>query len=140
MKTPEFPLTLYVDLACPLCAREVRWLARHARPERLVMRDISAPDFDAAASGRSLRQLSECLHACSASGEWLTGIDATLWSWRAAGVGRWVAALAWRPLRPLFLAGYRLFARARPHLAWLPHPDASRRCRDACRTDDPRGP
>jgi len=57
MKTPEFPLTLYVDLACPLCAREVRWLARHARPERLVMRDISAPDFDAEASGRSLQQL-----------------------------------------------------------------------------------
>nr|WP_249934970.1 hypothetical protein [Azotobacter chroococcum] len=82
------------------------------------------------------KQLQQCLHARSASGEWFTSIDATLWSWRAAGVGRWVAPLAWRPLRPLFLLAYKLFSLARPHLAWLPHPDGSRRCKGVCPSDE----
>lgn len=132
MKSPALPLTLYVDLDCPLCAREVRWLSGHAKPERLLLVDISAADFDAAPTGHSLQQLSDCLHGCSADGQWLTGIDATLWSWRAAGVGKWAAPLAWKPLRPFFLLAYRVFKVARPHLAWLPHPDGSRRCRDTC--------
>lgn len=136
MKIPDLPLTLYVDQACPLCAREINWLRKHADPSRLVLVDISSTDFDANALGRSLEQLQERLHARSASGEWLTGIDATLWSWRAAGVGLWMVPLAWRPLRPLFLLAYRLFSLARPHLAWLPHPDGSRRCKDVCPMDE----
>ncbi|SEJ52261.1 Predicted thiol-disulfide oxidoreductase YuxK, DCC family [Azotobacter beijerinckii] len=136
MKMPDLPLTLYVDHACPLCAREILWLRRHADPARLVLVDISAEDFDARPLGRSLEQLQQCLHARSASGEWLTGIDATLWSWRAAGVGRWVAPLGWRSLRPLFLLTYKLFTLARPHLGWLPHPDGSRRCKDVCPSDE----
>ncbi|WP_407310715.1 thiol-disulfide oxidoreductase DCC family protein [Pseudomonas sp. nanlin1] len=132
MTSPRLPLTLYVDLDCPLCAREVNWLRRHASPQRLQLVDISAADFDPAATGKSQQTLSECLHARSADGQWLTGIDATLWSWRAAGVGKWAAPLAWKPLRPLFLLAYAVFKRARPHLAWLPHPDGGRRCKDTC--------
>jgi len=129
MKTPDYPLTLYVDLACPLCAREVHWLKQKADPAKLLLVDISSPDFDSSSLGRSTEQLSQRLHAKTAKGEWLTGIDATLWSWRAAGVGRWVAPLAWRPLRPVFLLLYKLFSLARPHLGWLPHPDGSQRCK-----------
>ncbi|WP_297835749.1 thiol-disulfide oxidoreductase DCC family protein [Pseudomonas sp.] len=136
METPSLPLTLYVDLDCPLCAREVQWLHRHAKPERLALVDISAADFDPTSTGRTLQELGDRLHARSASGQWLTGIDATLWSWRAAGVGRWAAPLAWKPLRPLFLVLYRLFALARPHLSWLPHPEGSRRCRGVCSPRD----
>lgn len=136
MNPPALPLTLYVDMACPLCTREIQWLRRHADPAKLVLVDISRQDFDPAPLGRSLEQLQQCLHTRSASGEWFTGIDATLWSWRAAGVGRWVAPLAWRPLRPLFLLAYKLFSLARPHLAWLPHPDGSRRCKDVCPSDE----
>jgi predicted DCC family thiol-disulfide oxidoreductase YuxK len=132
MNEPSLPLTLYIDLDCPLCAREVHWLQRHASPARLQLVDISAPGFDPAPTGRSLQALHDCLHARSASGEWLTGIDATLWSWRAAGVGHWAAPLAWRPLRPLLRLAYWLFSLLRPSLGWLPHPDGSRRCRDAC--------
>lgn len=136
MKTPDLPLTLYVDMACPLCAREIHWLRRHADPARLVLVDISSEAFDPTPLGRSLEALQQCLHARSASGEWLTGIDATLWSWRAAGVGGWVAPLGWRPLRPVFRLVYRLFTLARPHLAWLPHPDGGRRCKEVCPGDE----
>lgn len=129
---PRYPLTLYVDRDCPLCAREIRWLERHADPARLRLVDIAAADFDATAAGRTRAQLQDRLHARTADGQWLIGIDATLWSWRAAGLGRWAAPLAWRPLRPLWRALYGLFARLRPRLHWLPHPDGARRCKDRC--------
>jgi predicted DCC family thiol-disulfide oxidoreductase YuxK len=131
---PRFPLTLFVDGACPLCAREIRWLERKAQPSRLQLVDISAADFSTDGLGVSLDQLRARLHARSASGDWLTGLDATYWSWRAAGHGFWAAPLGWRPLRPLLLLAYWLFSLARPHLDWLPHPDGSRRCKDHCET------
>jgi len=62
------------------------------------------------------------------------GVDATYWSWRLAGHGRWAAPLGWRPLRPLLLLGYQLFAVLRPHLEWLPHPDGASRCTTECDT------
>ena len=46
MHNPAWPLTLYFDGDCPLCAREIRMLSRHAAPERLLLVDISAEDFD----------------------------------------------------------------------------------------------
>lgn len=97
----NWPLTLYFDGECPLCAREIKLLRGHAVKDRLL--------FD---------------------GRWVTGLDATLWSWRAAGLGFWATPLTWRALRPLLEFGYRLFCRLRPHLAWLPHPDSGSRCVD----------
>ncbi|MCY1190211.1 hypothetical protein D9M71_247460 [compost metagenome] len=124
----EWPFTLYFDGACPLCAREIAFLRRQSTGGKLILVDISADDFDAGALGLTVEQLRSCLHGRFASGHWVTGLDATLWSWRAADVGLWVAPLAWRPLRPLFSVLYRLFCRLRPHLAWLPHPAGGHRC------------
>jgi predicted DCC family thiol-disulfide oxidoreductase YuxK len=130
--SPKLPLTLYVDGACPLCAREIIWLRRHASPSRLELSDISAADF--VCPERSLDQLRRTLHARTADGAWLTGLDATYWSWRAAGL-RWAVPLGWKPLRPLLLLSYWLFSLARPHLGWLPHPDGSKRCANRCDLD-----
>ncbi len=130
--TPDLPLTLYVDRSCPLCAREVRWLERQADPTRLRLVDISAAGFDPAGLGVDLPQLRRRLHARSASGIWLTGVDATYWSWRLAGHGRWAAPLVWRPLRPVLRLAYQAFSLLRPHLDWLPHPDGAQRCAERC--------
>ncbi|SDS83201.1 thiol-disulfide oxidoreductase DCC family protein [Pseudomonas oryzae] len=126
---PSWPLTLYYDGACPLCAREIRLLRRHASAARLQLVDIAAADFDPAPLGLSLARLQERLHARFADGRWVSGLDATFWSWCAAGLGRWAAPLRWPPLRPLLELAYRLFCRLRPHLGWLPHPDGAARCR-----------
>ncbi|MFT0634756.1 thiol-disulfide oxidoreductase DCC family protein [Pseudomonas sihuiensis] len=139
MHNPAWPLTLYFDGDCPLCAREIRLLSRHASPQRLLLVDISAADFDPLPLGLSLTAMQNRLHARWADGTWLLGLDASLWSWEAAGLGAWVAPLRWRPLRPLLEWGYRLFCRLRPHLARLPHPDGAARCRkgDSCSTQRP---
>ena len=139
MHNPAWPLTLYYDGDCPLCAREIRLLRQHASTQRLLLVDICAPDFDSSELGVSLAAMHEQLHARWADGQWLLGLDASLWSWQAAGLGTWVAPLRWRPLRPLLEWGYRLFCRLRPHLARLPHPDGAARCRagQACPTQRP---
>lgn len=126
----QWPLTLYFDGDCPLCAREIKILRRRAIATRLLLVDISRADFDAKALGFTHETMQSSLHAHFADGRWITGLDATLWSWRAAGLGFWAAPLASQALRPLLEIGYRLFCRLRPHLAWLPHPDGNRRCRD----------
>ncbi|AQZ32827.1 thiol-disulfide oxidoreductase [Pseudomonas sp. LPH1] len=139
MHNPAWPLTLYFDGDRPLCAREIRLLSQHASPQRLLLVDISAADFDPLPLGLSLTAMQNRLHARWADGTWLLGLDASLWSWEAAGLGTWVAPLRWRPLRPLLECGYRLFCRLRPHLARLPHPDGAARCRksDICSTQRP---
>jgi predicted DCC family thiol-disulfide oxidoreductase YuxK len=130
-----WPLTLYFDGDCPLCAREIKVLRRHAAESRLLFVDINSAEFDAKALGFTLEHMQATLHACFADGRWVSGLDATLWSWRAAGLGFWAQPLSWRALRPLLALCYRLFCRLRPHLAWLPHPDGRRRCiGDRCAT------
>lgn len=124
-----WPLTLYFDGDCPLCAHEIQLLKRHADTARLRLLDISSPEFDPSALGFKLAHLQNLLHARFADGRWVKGLDATLWSWPAAGLGRWAALLTWKPLRPLFQLGYRLFRLFRPHLAWLAHPDGAKRCK-----------
>lgn len=126
----KWPLTLYFDGECPICAREIKLLREHAVDDRLFFVDISSSEFDASELGFKLEHMQSLLHARFADGRWVTGLDATLWSWRAAGLGVWATPLTWSALRPLFEFGYRLFCRLRPHLAWLPHPDGARRCRD----------
>lgn len=132
-KREQWPLTLYFDGDCPLCAREIKLLRERAKPDRLLFEDISSAAFDAKSLGFTHEAMESSLHARFGDGTWVTGLDATLWSWRAAGLGKWAAPLSWRLARPLFGIGYRIFCRLRPHLAWLPHPEGSRRCReDSC--------
>lgn len=130
IKQPHWPLTLYYDGDCPLCAREIQVLRKRASRERLTLVDISQSDFEVETTGHSKETLQNRLHAHFADGQWVTGLDATLWSWRAAGLDRWAAPLTWPVLRPVLELGYRLFCRLRPHLTWLPHPEGSQRCKD----------
>jgi predicted DCC family thiol-disulfide oxidoreductase YuxK len=133
---PRWPPTLYYDGDGPLCAREIRLLSRHAGAERLLLIDIGATDFQADSVGIDQATLANRLHARFVDGQWVTGLDATLWSWRAAGLGRWATPLTWRPLRPVLELGYRLFCLLRPQLAWLPHPQAGKRCQhEQCSAD-----
>jgi predicted DCC family thiol-disulfide oxidoreductase YuxK len=128
---PAWPLTLFYDGDCPLCAREILHLRRHADSTRLQLVDVTASDFEADSLGMmTAQQFKDLLHARFADGTWVKGLDATYWSWRAAGLGHWAAPLAWKPLRPLFDLGYRLFLRFRPQLAWIPHPEGGKRCSD----------
>ena len=100
--------TLYYDGQCPLCLREVRWLASR-QGGGLELVDVHALDIDDA----DRRKLLEVLHLRTTDGEWLTGIDASQRAWSHVLPGWLLRPLGWRWLRVFLNPLYSLWARRR---------------------------
>lgn len=128
-----FDVQLFFDGACPLCAREVRWLRRLDGRGRIRFTDIALPAFDEVAAGKPRSELMASLHAQLPDGTWLSGVDSFRAVYAAVGLRRLVAlsrlpGVAWALDR-----GYALFARNRLRLTG--------RCEaDACAARGPAGP
>ena len=114
MSEVAFPLTLYVDDACPLCHAEMAGLAARDAKGCLRVVDASvagfAGDASTRAAGLDQARLLHRLHARDAQGRWLVGVPVFAAAYEAAGV-RWLARLLRvRWLRPLWDLGYALVA------------------------------
>ncbi|MDR5866609.1 thiol-disulfide oxidoreductase DCC family protein [Halomonas koreensis] len=114
------PVTLFHDGRCPFCRREVAWLARHPRRDRLQLVDIRAADFEAAAWGRRFEDMMGRLHLRDARGRWYLGMDASRALYAVLGHRR----LVWWSCLPgvagVLEAGYGRFARHRERLGrWV---------------------
>ena len=121
-------IELFYDGECPLCSREVGWLASRDRAGRVAFIDIAAPDFDAQAVGKSMDELMGSLHARTRAGVWLTGMDVFRAVYAEVGLGRWLAPTGWPVLRPIFDLLYAIFARIRPYLPGRARADCGDRC------------
>jgi predicted DCC family thiol-disulfide oxidoreductase YuxK len=111
VNAPAYPLTLYVDDACPLCHAEMAGLAARDRDRRLCMLDCSGDGFrDAAAAAAGLSQatLLHRIHARDARGRWLVGVPVFAAAYEAAGFPAFARLLRVRALRPLLDLGYAL--------------------------------
>lgn len=104
MNEPTYPLTIYYDASCPLCAAELHALRDHDRHARLILVDCSAAEFSdraIAATGITRSELMNGIHAQDAGGRWYRGIDVFVWAYSAAGItsvaGIW-AHPRWRPI------------------------------------------
>ena len=53
-----YPLTVFYDGACPICAREMALMKRLDRTQRLTLLDFSLAGFDAAPAGLAVADLS----------------------------------------------------------------------------------
>jgi predicted DCC family thiol-disulfide oxidoreductase YuxK len=117
---PQFPLRVFYDGACAVCASEIEHYRRRDQAGRLVSIDISAADFDPHLYGIPLPALMYELHAIDRQGTIYRGIDAFWAIWQAfpASPLFWLLGrLVTLPLlRPLARLGYRGFARIRPYL------------------------
>ena len=114
MSGVAWPLTLYVDDACPLCHAEMSGLAARDAGGCLRTVDASVRGFDGddatRAAGLDQATLLHRLHARDAQGRWLVGVPVFAAAYEAAGV-RWLARLLRvRWLRPLWDFGYALVA------------------------------
>jgi predicted DCC family thiol-disulfide oxidoreductase YuxK len=106
-----------IDGGCPLCRREAALLRRLDRSRgRLQLVDITAPDFDPSQTGRSMDDLMGAIHAITADGAIVTGMEVFRRAYAAVGLGWLLAPTAWPGLRPLFDRAYRWFARNRLRL------------------------
>lgn len=145
MRAVRYPLTVFYDASCPLCASEMQALKALDAEGRLDLVDCSAPEFDDAfliGDGLDRAALMGRLHARDSRGRWHVGLDAFEALYRAAGLER--AARVWgdRCWRPVLDRVYPWIARHRQRLSRLglarllphviPKPAAARR---ACEAD-----
>jgi predicted DCC family thiol-disulfide oxidoreductase YuxK len=110
-------LTLYYDGNCALCRAQMARLRRLDKAGRLGFIDIAAPDFLPEALGVSRQALGTEIHARTADGRLLAGLDSIIAAHAAVGRGWLVAPLRIGVLRPLFAALYRALARNRYRLS-----------------------
>ena len=109
----NYPLTLFYDAACPVCSMEIDYLWERNGEGKLRFVDISAPDFDPAPHGVTLAAMDAQIHAQRPDGTMLRGVEVLRLAYAAVGLGWVMKPTGWAPLRPLFDAGYRVFARHR---------------------------
>jgi predicted DCC family thiol-disulfide oxidoreductase YuxK len=113
----DYPLTVYYDASCPVCALEMDQLGARDTAGRLVLVDMSAPDFDARCHGFNHADLDAAIHAVRPDGSVVRGMAVLRLAYAAAGLGWLLRPTAIRPLKPAFDAAYRVFARHRKSIS-----------------------
>ena len=122
MRTIAYPLTIYYDASCPLCAREMHALKARDAGGRFTLTDCSAADFDertCARDGITRDMMMACLHARDASGQWWSGLDVFEAAYRAAGLHLVARVIGSRRLRPILQRMYPWIAANRYALSRL---------------------
>ncbi|MFI0471779.1 thiol-disulfide oxidoreductase DCC family protein [Halomonas sp. HMF6819] len=114
------PVTLYYDGHCPFCLKEVAWLEKHPRRQRIELVDIQASTFDAATVGCNFDDLMGKLHVKDRNEQCYIGMEASRALYAVLGYRRMVGMSCLPGLRGVMDAGYRLFARYRVRLGrWV---------------------
>jgi predicted DCC family thiol-disulfide oxidoreductase YuxK len=130
---PHFPIRIFYDGACVVCAGEVEQYRRRDRASRLQLVDISAADFNPLPFGIPLQAFQYELHVIDRAGTVYRGIDAFRAIWQAFPDVRLFRLLAWLVTLPVITTlarlGYRCFARLRPYLPKRRVACATGRCR-----------
>jgi predicted DCC family thiol-disulfide oxidoreductase YuxK len=112
----SFEIEVFFDGGCPLCAREMNWLRRRDKANRIKFTDIDDPNFEPAAHGKSIADLMAQMHGRLPDGTWLGGVEVFRRIYSAIGFHK-LAFLSRLPIISQALdAGYWLFAKYRPRL------------------------
>ena len=131
----DYPLKIFYDASCPVCALEMDQLHARDADGKLVLVDMSAPGFDAACHGFSHADLDAAIHAVRPDGSVVRGMPVLRLAYQAAGLGWLLRPTGVGPLRPAFDAAYRVFARNRKAISGALAPAiAALRCRRARRS------
>ncbi|RNC71819.1 MAG: DUF393 domain-containing protein [Desulfuromonadales bacterium] len=117
---PVFPLTVFYDGSCSVCAAEMELYRRKNHGGRLVFTDIGAPGFDPAPYGIGLDAFMAQMHAIDGAGRAYRGVEAFWAIWQAFPASSLYGLLGTLVMLPgvnlLARFGYRGFARIRKYL------------------------
>lgn len=117
---PQFPLQVFYDGSCSVCAREIEHYLQQDHGGRLRAVDISAADFEPELYHISLDAFMYELHAIDSAGRLYRGVGAFRAIWQAFpahSVYRLLGSIISLPLiDPLARLSYKLFAKIRPFL------------------------
>ena len=111
-----YPLTLFYESACPLCHAEISNLMLRNPAGQLAFVDISAPGFDSQPPGTTQQDLLACMHAVTADGRVIKGVDVFRLAYDAVGLGTVSTFLRLPVVRQLADWGYPVLARNRHRL------------------------
>jgi predicted DCC family thiol-disulfide oxidoreductase YuxK len=113
MSDTSYPLTVFYDGACPVCSAEMLQLQSEDRHHRIVLDDVSGEAGRVGRVGVSQQALLDCIHALTADGRLLKGVDVFEQVYRAVGRDRAASAVGWPLMRWLAERSYPLFVRHR---------------------------
>ena len=120
LATPEFPLQVFYDGSCSVCATEIERYRRRDRDVRLILVDISLPGFDPAPFGITLAEFMYQMHAIDRSGRVFRGVEAFWAMWQAFPssilLGMCGTLISLPLVNPLAGLCYRIFAALRGYL------------------------
>ena len=120
MRAPRFPLKVFYDGSCIVCATEIEHYLRKDHGEKLVAIDIISPDFDPVPYQISLADFMHQLHAIDQDRQVFTGVDSFWAIWQAFPTstifGLMGLIIQLPAVNQLARIGYWLFARIRPYL------------------------
>ena len=80
---PTYPLQVFFDGSCSVCANEMKIYRRKPHGGRLLFIDISAPGFDPTPSGIDKESLMHEMHAIDRDNRVYKGVDAFGAIWQA---------------------------------------------------------
>jgi len=120
MRAPRFPLTVFYDGACIVCATEIEHYLKKDHGGKLLAVDISSHDFDPAPYKISMTDFMQQLHAIDQDSQVFKGIDSFWAIWQAfppSTIYGIMGRIIQSPLvNRLARIGYWMFARIRPYL------------------------
>ena len=111
-----YPLTVFFDGACPICAREIALMKRLDRRRQMEFCDFSTQEYDPASSGFAAADLGTVIHARWADGSVITGVEVFRAMWEAVGLGVLAKLSRLSLIEPLVVRAYAWFARNRLRL------------------------
>jgi len=104
---------IFYDGDCPICRREIDFLRRRDRQEKIVFRNLDKIDFEQEKLGKSYSQMMAEIHGRLPDGTWVVGVDVFRHVYRAIGWKSLVAVSRWPVICWILDWGYRVFARYR---------------------------
>lgn len=117
---PTFPLRVFYDGSCSVCAGEMQRYRRRELQGRLKFIDISDPAFDPRPYGISYGEFMHQMHAIDGKGRVYRGVEAFGAIWQAfpdGSVFRLMGSVIMLPgVNQAARLGYYLFARVRKYL------------------------
>ena len=115
-----FPLEIFYDGSCLVCASEIDHYRKRNPQQRLRFIDIMAEDFQSLDYGKSQAEFLAKMHVRDSQGQFFSGVEAFLLIWQAfpsCSIYRLLGAVIGLPgVNLLARLGYKVFARYRHFL------------------------
>jgi predicted DCC family thiol-disulfide oxidoreductase YuxK len=129
---PRWKIKILVDGACPFCRAEGNYLRlMDLGRGRIVVEDITSPQFDPAKCGLTFDDVMGQVHGILPNGRVVKGMEVLRRAYAAVGLGWMLAPTAWPILRPLSDACYHWVARNRIRISGRGPRCAAGRCSPA---------